>query len=289
MLFLIRSLSLRLPDAMRTRLQDLVPKTVMCMLVNKVKDEIASELVHRLYAQITSVDSLLRGTLAAHLFRLRFPSSWRIDAQHSRASASFAVVSVRRTGFCTAHQGASPAISPLPNQSQPRLAESDDVAARRRVLTDHLRMMNRAMAILNEVRDFSLTATSTSGATVPPTAATVFLPAGSPYVGAGAVPSATTSASSHTYTGYYSGPISAPQVATTHVPVPMPSAPAATTAQTTSSQSGGSPPGPPGAGGPAARLSAGPGGGHGLGMSNDAPALGSGPGGSVRAVTSASS
>jgi hypothetical protein len=41
--------------------QDLVPKTVMCMLVNKVKDEIASELVHRLYAQITAVDSLLRG------------------------------------------------------------------------------------------------------------------------------------------------------------------------------------------------------------------------------------
>ena len=34
----------------------------MCMLVNKVKDEIASELVHHLYAQITSVDVLLRET-----------------------------------------------------------------------------------------------------------------------------------------------------------------------------------------------------------------------------------
>jgi len=32
------------------------------MLVNKVKDEIASELVHHLYAQITSVDALLRET-----------------------------------------------------------------------------------------------------------------------------------------------------------------------------------------------------------------------------------
>jgi hypothetical protein len=41
---------------------DIVPKTVMCMLVNKVKDEIASELVHHLYAQITSVDVLLRET-----------------------------------------------------------------------------------------------------------------------------------------------------------------------------------------------------------------------------------
>ena len=32
------------------------------MLVNKVKDEIASELVHHLYSQITSVDALLRET-----------------------------------------------------------------------------------------------------------------------------------------------------------------------------------------------------------------------------------
>lgn len=38
----------------------------MCMLVNRVKDEIASELVHHLYTQITSVDSLLRG--ASNLF-----------------------------------------------------------------------------------------------------------------------------------------------------------------------------------------------------------------------------
>ncbi len=38
-----------------------MPKTVICMLVNRVKDEIASELVHHLYAQITSVDALLRG------------------------------------------------------------------------------------------------------------------------------------------------------------------------------------------------------------------------------------
>ena len=43
---------------------DMVPKTVMCMLVNKVKDEIASSLVHHLYAQISSppVDVLLRET-----------------------------------------------------------------------------------------------------------------------------------------------------------------------------------------------------------------------------------
>ena len=41
---------------------DMVPKTVLCMLVNKVKDEIASELVHHLYSQITSVDALLRET-----------------------------------------------------------------------------------------------------------------------------------------------------------------------------------------------------------------------------------
>ena len=41
--------------------QDMVPKTVMCMLVNRVKDEIASDLVHNLYAQITSLESLLRG------------------------------------------------------------------------------------------------------------------------------------------------------------------------------------------------------------------------------------
>lgn len=41
---------------------DMVPKTVMCMLVNRVKDEIASELVHHLYTQITSVDALLRET-----------------------------------------------------------------------------------------------------------------------------------------------------------------------------------------------------------------------------------
>jgi hypothetical protein len=41
--------------------QDLVPKTVMCMLVNRVKEEIASDLVHNLYAQITSLDALLRG------------------------------------------------------------------------------------------------------------------------------------------------------------------------------------------------------------------------------------
>jgi len=42
---------------------DFVPKTVMCMLVNRVKDEIASELVHNLYASITSpnMESLLRG------------------------------------------------------------------------------------------------------------------------------------------------------------------------------------------------------------------------------------
>lgn len=42
--------------------QDLVPKTVICMLVNRVKDEISSELVHHLYAQITAVDSLLKET-----------------------------------------------------------------------------------------------------------------------------------------------------------------------------------------------------------------------------------
>ena len=34
----------------------------MCMLVNRVKDEIASELVHNLYAQITSLETLLRET-----------------------------------------------------------------------------------------------------------------------------------------------------------------------------------------------------------------------------------
>lgn len=39
-----------------------MPKTVMCMLVNRVKDEIASELVHNLYSSITGVDSLLKGS-----------------------------------------------------------------------------------------------------------------------------------------------------------------------------------------------------------------------------------
>jgi hypothetical protein len=33
----------------------------MAMLVNRVKDEIQAELVHKLYSQITSVDALLKG------------------------------------------------------------------------------------------------------------------------------------------------------------------------------------------------------------------------------------
>jgi translation initiation factor IF-2 len=109
-----------------------------------------------------------------------------------------------------------------------------------------------------------LTATAGSGA-APPTAATVFLPGGSPYMGAG---SATAGAAA--YSGYYSGPV--PQSATTHAAL-LP----------TGTQSTGSPPGPPGAAGhrdgAAPRPTGGPGGGVGLGMNSDAPALGSGPGG----------
>jgi dynamin 1-like protein len=73
---------------------DMVPKTVLCMLVNKVKDEIASELVHHLYSQITSVDALLR--------------------------------------------------------------ETDDIASRRKELGDQLAVLNKGIAILNEIRDSSL-------------------------------------------------------------------------------------------------------------------------------------
>jgi len=43
----------------------MVPKVVMSMLVHKARDDIASELVHRLYALITSPEVLLRGECPA--------------------------------------------------------------------------------------------------------------------------------------------------------------------------------------------------------------------------------
>jgi len=39
----------------------MVPKVVMAMLVHKSRDDIASELVHRLYGLITGPSVLLRG------------------------------------------------------------------------------------------------------------------------------------------------------------------------------------------------------------------------------------
>ena len=59
---IIRALLQSYLAIVRKNYTDMVPKTVLCMLVNKVKDEIASELVHHLYAQISSVDALLRET-----------------------------------------------------------------------------------------------------------------------------------------------------------------------------------------------------------------------------------
>ena len=42
-------------------LQDMVPKIVISMLVSRSKDDIHSELVRRLYSEISNVDVLLRG------------------------------------------------------------------------------------------------------------------------------------------------------------------------------------------------------------------------------------
>jgi len=41
------------------------------MLVNRVKEEIASDLVHNLYAQITSLEALLRGAWGGARARAR--------------------------------------------------------------------------------------------------------------------------------------------------------------------------------------------------------------------------
>lgn len=43
----------------------MVPKIVVCLLINRAKDEIQSELVHRLYSSIANVDTLLRGACRA--------------------------------------------------------------------------------------------------------------------------------------------------------------------------------------------------------------------------------
>jgi hypothetical protein len=54
--------------------QDMVPKVVMNMLVQKSRDEITSQLVHRLYSLITGPDILLRGALFGFSVLL-YPSS----------------------------------------------------------------------------------------------------------------------------------------------------------------------------------------------------------------------
>lgn len=46
----------------RKTYEDMVPKIVVCLLINRAKDEIQSELVQRLYASLASnVDELLAG------------------------------------------------------------------------------------------------------------------------------------------------------------------------------------------------------------------------------------
>jgi Dynamin central region/Dynamin family/Dynamin GTPase effector domain len=58
----IRLLVLSYLSIVRKSYEDMVPKIVIAMLVNKVKEEIQSELVHRLYASLTSHEVLLRET-----------------------------------------------------------------------------------------------------------------------------------------------------------------------------------------------------------------------------------
>jgi hypothetical protein len=99
----------------------------MALLVNRVKEEIASELVHKLYSQITSVETLLRGEY--------------YHRQHKSLPMLLFEV-----------------------------AETDEVASRRRALADRIRMLNRAHEILNEVRDYSITSSSSTAPAAPLTA-----------------------------------------------------------------------------------------------------------------------
>lgn len=69
--------------------QDMVPKVVMSMLVNRAREEIASELVHRLYATIVQPDALLKGALRV--------VHEHVCARGSLVPAPYACVLQRRT------------------------------------------------------------------------------------------------------------------------------------------------------------------------------------------------